>query len=135
MPSKWPVLVYRGVVANKETCRTEAELIALSQGAKEIKWLWHISEMVFPQKVPVRVWCDSSAVISIVKNPGNHKAKKHIEIRFLFTQDLVELGAKIAYCATQEMTANTLTKAIPTKQFLKVREKLGVRNLNISPST
>ncbi|EGZ06030.1 hypothetical protein PHYSODRAFT_342208 [Phytophthora sojae] len=25
--------------------------------------------------------CDSNAAISIVKNPGNHKANKHIEIR------------------------------------------------------
>ncbi|OWZ21845.1 LOW QUALITY PROTEIN: Integrase, catalytic core protein [Phytophthora megakarya] len=115
----------------------EAELIALSEGAKESEWLWHLlSKMGLPQKVPVHVWCDSNAVISIVKNAGNHKANKHIEIRFLFTRDLVELGLfKIAYCATQEMTAGILTKALPTKPFLKLREKLGVRNLNISPST
>ncbi|OWZ03840.1 RxLR effector protein, partial [Phytophthora megakarya] len=104
----------------------EAELIALSEGAKESEWLWHLlSEMGFPQKVPVQVWCDINAAISIVKNPGNHKANKHIEIRFLFTRDLVELGRlMIAYCATQEMTADILTKALPTKQFLKLREKL-----------
>ncbi|OWY94206.1 Retrotransposon Tca5 Polyprotein [Phytophthora megakarya] len=65
---------------------TEAELIALSEGAKESEWLWHLlGEMGFPQKVPVQVWCDSNAAISIVKNPGNHKANKHIEIRYLFT--------------------------------------------------
>ncbi|OWZ08761.1 Copia type Polyprotein, partial [Phytophthora megakarya] len=52
----------------------EAELIALSEGAKESEWLWHLlSEMGFPQKVPVQVWCDSNAAISIVKNPGKHK--------------------------------------------------------------
>ncbi|OWZ23364.1 hypothetical protein PHMEG_0001772, partial [Phytophthora megakarya] len=95
-----------------------------------------LSKMGLPQKVPVHVWCDSNAVISIVKNAGNHKANKHIEIRFLFTRDLVELGRlKIAYCATQEMTADILTKALLTKQFLKLREKLGVRDLNISSST
>eukprot|EP00644_Phytophthora_capsici_P007299 jgi/Phyca11/112686/e_gw1.22.89.1 len=92
--------------------------------------------MGFQQKVPVQVWCDSNAAISIVKNPGNHKANKHIEIRYLFTRDLVELGRlKIAYCATTEMTADILTKALPTKQFLKLREKLGVLDLELTPST
>ncbi|OWZ21380.1 Retroelement pol Polyprotein [Phytophthora megakarya] len=87
----------------------ETELIALSEGAKESEWLWYIlSEMGFPQNIPVQVWCDSNAAISIVKNPGNHKANKHIEI---------------------------LTKALPTKHFLHLREKLGVRDLNIFPNT
>ncbi|NJI21348.1 Ty1/Copia family ribonuclease HI [Aeromonas veronii] len=115
----------------------EAELIALSEGAKESEWLWNLmGEMGFPQKVPVQVWCNSNAAISIVKTPGNHKANKHIEIRYLFTRDLVELGRlKIAYCSTTEMTADILTKALPTKQFLKLREKLGVRELKLSPST
>ncbi|OWZ05324.1 Retroelement pol Polyprotein [Phytophthora megakarya] len=118
----------------------EAELIALSEGAKESEWLWHLlGEMGFPQ-VPVQVWCDTNAAISIVKNPGDHKASwepyKHIEIRYLITRDLVELGRlKIAYRATTEMTADILTKALPTKQFLKLREKLGVRDLELYPST
>ncbi|OWZ05093.1 polyprotein [Phytophthora megakarya] len=115
----------------------EAELIALSVGAKESEWLWHLlGEMGFSQKVPVQVWCDSNAAFCIVKNPGNHKANKHIEIRNLFTRDLVELGRlKIAYCATTEMAADILSKALPIKQFLKRREKLGVCDLEIYPST
>lgn len=36
--------------------------------------------MGFPQEKAVQVWCDSKAAISTVKNPGNHKATKHIEI-------------------------------------------------------
>ncbi|POM60385.1 Retrotransposon Tca5 Polyprotein [Phytophthora palmivora] len=115
----------------------EAELITLSEGAKESEWLRHLlSEMGFPQKLPVQVWCDSNAAISIVKNPGNHKANKHKAIRYLFTRDLVELGRlKIAYCATTYMTADILTKALPIKQFLQLREKLGVRDLELTPST
>ncbi|KAG3010793.1 hypothetical protein PC121_g14993 [Phytophthora cactorum] len=115
----------------------EAELIALSGGAKESEWLWHLlGEMGFSRKRPVQVWYGSNAAISIVKNPGNFKANKHIEIRFFFTRDLMKEGRlKIAYCSTTEMTADILTKALPTKQFLKLREKLGVRDLMLSPST
>ncbi|POM64120.1 Transposon Polyprotein Reverse transcriptase [Phytophthora palmivora] len=115
----------------------EAELTALSEGAKESVWLRHLlGEMGYPQKVTVQVWSASNAAISIVKNPGNHKANKHIEIRYLFTRDLEEFGRlKIAYCTTTEMTADILTKALATKQFLKLREKLGVRDLELNPST
>ncbi|GMF16671.1 unnamed protein product [Phytophthora fragariaefolia] len=113
----------------------EAGLIALSEGAKESEWLWYLLvEMGFPRSKPVQVWCDSNAAISIVKNPGNFKATKPIEIRYLFTRDLVELvRLKIAYCSTTETTADILTKALPTKQFLKLREKPGVRDLELSP--
>ncbi|GMF23042.1 unnamed protein product [Phytophthora fragariaefolia] len=113
----------------------EAELIALSEGAKESEWLWYLlGEMGFPRSKPVQVCCHSNASISIVKNPGNFKANKHTEIRYLFTRDVVELGRlKIAYCSTTEMTADILTKGLPTKQFLKLREKLGVRDLELSP--
>ncbi|GMF64036.1 unnamed protein product [Phytophthora fragariaefolia] len=53
----------------------EAELIAMSECAKESEWLWHLlSEMGFKQELPVQVWCDSRSAISITKNPGNHKA-------------------------------------------------------------
>ncbi|OWZ21459.1 Copia-like retrotransposable element [Phytophthora megakarya] len=43
--------------------------------------------MGFRQRKPVQVWCDSRSAISITKKPGNHKASKHIEIKYLFTRD------------------------------------------------
>jgi hypothetical protein len=48
--------------------------------------------MGFPLEKPVQVWCDSQAAISTVRNTGNHKATKHIEIRYLLTKDLEEEG-------------------------------------------
>jgi hypothetical protein len=112
----------------------EAELIALSEGSKESEWIWHLlGEMGFPQKRPVQVWCDGKAAISTVKNPGNHKSTKHVEIRYLFTRDLVEAGRlNIQYCRTSEMAADILTKALPTSQFQKLREKIGVYDLEVT---
>ncbi|GMF59850.1 unnamed protein product [Phytophthora fragariaefolia] len=110
---------------------TEAELIALSEGAKGSEWLWHLlSEMGFKQELPVQVWCDSRSAISITKNPGNHKASKHIEIKYVFTRDLVEGGRlTIEYCPTAHMAADILTKALPTKPFTILRTKIGVKDL------
>ncbi|POM74082.1 Transposon Polyprotein Reverse transcriptase [Phytophthora palmivora] len=47
---------------------------------------------VFPKTKPVQVWCDSRSAITIAKNPGNHQASTHIEIKYLYKRDLVEEG-------------------------------------------
>ncbi|POM64450.1 Retrotransposon Tca5 Polyprotein [Phytophthora palmivora] len=124
-------------MAGTTMSRAEAEHISLSEGAKESERLWDLlSEMGFLRKVQVQVWRDSNAAVSIVKNPGTHKANKPIEIRYLFTSNLVELGRfNLAYCATTAITVYTFTKALPTKQFLNLREKVGVRDLELNPST
>lgn len=88
------------------------------------------------QTNPVQVWCDSKSAISITKNPGNHKASKHIEIKYLFTRDLVEDGRLLVeYCPTASMAADILTKALPTKQFTILRDKIGVKDLLTAVNT
>ncbi|OWZ04383.1 hypothetical protein PHMEG_00023722 [Phytophthora megakarya] len=92
--------------------------------------------MGFPQEKPVQVRCDSKAAISTVKNSGNYNATKHIEIRFLFTRDLVEEGRlEIQYCSTSDMAADILTKALPTGQFIKLRELIGIKDLKTTGDT
>ena len=81
-------------------------------------------------KRPIRVWCDSKAAIAVVKNPGNHKATKHVDIRVLYSRDQFEAKLlEISYCPTSEMVADLLTKALPPKQFQYLRGKMGVRDL------
>jgi hypothetical protein len=110
----------------------EAELIALSEGIKESEWIWFLlKEIGFVLKDPVQVWCDSTSAIASVKNPGNHKASKHIEIRHLYARDILEKGRiKVDYVSTHEMLADAMTKALPVKQFEYLREKIGVRDLS-----
>jgi len=109
----------------------ESELIALSEGIKECEWIWHLlSEIGFPQKEPIQVWCDSTSAIASVSNPGNHKASKHIEVRHLYARDILEKGRiKVNYVKTEDMVADTLTKGLAVKPFVYLREKLGVRDL------
>ncbi|OWY98310.1 Retroelement pol Polyprotein, partial [Phytophthora megakarya] len=95
-----------------------------------------LREMGFPQEKPVLIWCDSKAAISTVKNPGNHKAMKYIEIRFLLTRDLVEEGnLVIQYYYTSDMAADILTKALSTGHFIKLIELIGVKDLKTTGST
>lgn len=82
------------------------------------------------------MWCDSKSAISIVKNPDNHNANKHIEIGYLFTRELCEKERlRVEYCKTDEMSADALTKALGTKQFEKLRDKIGVRDVSLTDRT
>ncbi|OWZ05621.1 Copia-like retrotransposable element [Phytophthora megakarya] len=91
---------------------------------------------MFPQENPVQVWCDSKAAISTVKYPGNQKSTKHIEIRFLFTRDPVEeWRLEIQYCSTSDMAEDILTKALPTGQFIKLRERIRIKDLKTTGDT
>ena len=110
----------------------EAELVALSEGIKESEWIYFLlREIGMELKVPVQVWCDSVTAIASVKNPGNHRATKHIEVRHLYARDIFEKGRiKLDYVSTHEMLADAMTKGLPTKPFLYLREKLGVKDLS-----
>jgi len=116
---------------NVSLSTAESELVALSEGAKESERLYHLlNELGFTLAEPVQVWCDSTAAIETVKNPGNHKSSKHIETRYLFTRDLVEKQRiRVTYCNTKEMVADLLTKALESDQFIKLRNKMGVHKL------
>lgn len=74
-------------IASLSLLTAQLELVALSERAKDSEVLLHLlSEMGFDQKAPIKVCCDSMAAISVVKNPDNHSATKHIEIPYLITR-------------------------------------------------
>ena len=63
---------------------------------------------------------------------GNRKATKHIETRYLFTRDIIEQQRiQVTYCATKDMVADLLTKALPQEQFEKLRAKMGLNSLSL----
>ena len=114
----------------------EAELVACSEACRESEWIWFLlAELGFKQTKPIQIHCDNQSVVAIAKNPGNHNGTKHIEIRHLYVRHLIDSGrAHIKYCWTEDMIADILTKAVPTRLFLKLRHMLGVRPIEGSGS-
>jgi hypothetical protein len=110
----------------------QAEMISVSEGCRESEWIrMLLNELGLNQKGPVTVFCDNMSTINTIKNPINHKATKHIEIRHLFARELQEKQhINIQYCRTDDMVADIFTKALPRKQFEKLRELLGIVDLN-----
>jgi len=110
---------------------TEAEYLALCEGAKLVAWARQLlSELGYPQPGPTVVYEDNQATIKMVNN-GNDKGRtKHIDVRFHYIREMIEQGQiKMEYKRTEDMIADILTKASEKSVFDKLRPAL----LGLSP--
>ena len=64
---------------------------------------------------PTTLFSDNQSAIALMKDRQYHARTKHIDIRFHFIRWIVENGSlRLVYCPTNEMVADTLTKALPS---------------------
>jgi hypothetical protein len=63
----------------------------------------------------------------LAKNPIFHKRSKHIDVRAHFVRELAEEGKLIIeHIASKDQVADLLTKPIPSTQFRRLRDKMGL---------
>jgi Reverse transcriptase (RNA-dependent DNA polymerase)/gag-polypeptide of LTR copia-type len=105
---------------------TEAEYMALAEGAKEATYLRsviealdrpvdHPTEVFGTQrgKLPMELFCDNQAAIKLTSNPSFHRRTKHINTRYHYIRELVaDKTLKITYVPTNVMLADMFTKSI-----------------------
>lgn len=74
------------------------------------------------------IMVDNKSAISLCKNPVLHDRSKHIDTRYHFIRDSVEeKRINVLHIRTEEQLADILTKSLARTQFLKMREKIGLR--------
>jgi hypothetical protein len=114
----------------------EAEYMAATQATKEALWLKQLlNEIGLTQSQPVLIRSDNQGCIALTKNPAYHSRTKHIDIRHHFIRDSVEVGdIELQYCATNDMVADVLTKALARDKHEQHTDTLGVRHSKCSQS-
>jgi hypothetical protein len=81
--------------------------------AKEAIWLRRLIEELFPDLLsPTTLCCDNQAALKLAINDNYHARTKHIDI---------------VYCLTNDMTADILTKALPSWKVTHHTMGLGLR--------
>ena len=76
---------------------------------------------------PVLLRGDNQGSIALAENPEFHRRTKHIEIKWHWIREVVELGKiKIKFISTKEMVADGLTKPLATKPFEDFKLMLGM---------
>ncbi|KAK8921024.1 hypothetical protein KSP39_PZI020057 [Platanthera zijinensis] len=67
------------------------------------------------------------SAIQLAKNPVLHGRSKHIETRYHFLREQVELKiVEVVYCPTGEQVADIFTEALKVETFEKLKGKLGM---------
>jgi len=107
---------------------TESEYVAITHASKEALWLRSLIGQVFgPFTEPVPLKSDNMSAISLTQDHQYHARTKHIDIRFHFIRWIIQdKKMKLSYCPTDEMIADTLTKALPSPKVKHFAVALGL---------
>lgn len=89
----------------------EAEYMALSAATQEALWLRSLLQGLGLQQRATLIYEDNQGAIELTKNFKNHSRTKHIDIRYHFVKERVQLG-KIEYCHTSQMIADLSSRTL-----------------------
>ncbi|RVW39496.1 Retrovirus-related Pol polyprotein from transposon RE1 [Vitis vinifera] len=109
----------------------EAEFRAVAQGMCEGLWLKKLlEELCITIELPIKLYCDNKAAISISHNPVQHNRTKHIEVDRHFIKEKFEKGIIcMTYIPTREQLADIFTKGLQKSSFEDFMGKLDMINI------
>jgi hypothetical protein len=96
----------------------EAEYMAAFGAIQELIWTKGVlSEIGFDYVDPMILHMDSQSAMALAKNPTHHKRSKHIDIKYHWLREYTyESGTvQLEHCATADMVADVMTKALATE--------------------
>jgi transposase InsO family protein len=116
----------------KQTCvalsSTEAEYIALSEACKEATYLQSLlASLLGEPPKPAKLYVDNQSAVKLAINPVGHRRSKHIDIRFHFVRDCVQMcKVELEYVSTVDNIADIFTKPLGRIKFEKCASNLGI---------
>jgi hypothetical protein len=113
---------------------TEAELNALSEAAKHALYLRkHQRDFNLDSSTAIQVFSDNQSALALLAHgvPQYHGRMKHYDIKAHHLHEATKDGAiDLNYCATNDMLADILTKALPTVKIEYLRGLIGLSYTN-----
>jgi Reverse transcriptase (RNA-dependent DNA polymerase) len=112
----------------------EAEYVAATHAAKEAVWLCCIiGELFSSSSTPTMLLCNNQATIKLAIDDNYRARTKHINICYHFIRQVISAGEiEISYCPTDDMTADVLTKALPTWKVVRHVAGLGLHDSTVA---
>ena len=104
---------------------TEAELVAMCEGVRNLVGVIAILQEFCPAELPVTTHVDNQGAIAVGSDQVHNSRSKHIDVRFFFTRELCDDGViDIIYINTTENPSDIFTKLLPRPAFTKGRHGL-----------
>lgn len=122
-------LLWKSYRQNRTTCSTfDSELIAASEAAKAALHFSRIlQDFGFDEQTKPILYCDNSSVVMTCNSSSGALIAKHghVERREQLVRELVQRGRiTMHHIAGADNPADLFTKALPSKDFIKLRTKL-----------
>ncbi|GAU30667.1 hypothetical protein TSUD_31390 [Trifolium subterraneum] len=127
----WSDSDYAGDLDDRKST-TEAEYVSAASCACQAIWLRNIlSYLQLKQEKCTVIFCDNNSSIKLSKNPIMHGRCKHIDVRFHFLRDLTKDDiVELMHCKSEQQLVDILTKPLKLESFCRLREGLGMVELN-----
>lgn len=108
---------------------TEAEFVALCEGAKEALWLRKLlTDMDRQPKAATKIHEDNQSCIKLINNEKISNRTKHIDVKYFFIRDLIKQGKiDLIDCSTNDMLAEIMTKPLSNVKLSKLRNNLNLK--------
>jgi hypothetical protein len=106
----------------------ESEYIAATYVSKEALWLRSLILQLFGISLSTTtLFSDNQSAIALTKEHQDHAWTKHIDVQYHFIRWIIEEGKLgLIYCPTDELVADTLTKALPSAKVKHFAMALGL---------
>ena len=124
--------------SKKQTCvsisTAEAEYVVAAACTSQIIWIQSQLRDYATNMKKIPLYCDSQSAIRIFHNPIQHSKIKHIALRYHFIKDHVEDGnIEVHFVKTSNQLADTFTKPLNEKSFVRILAGLGMLDVNSVP--
>ena len=95
---------------------------------KEALWLRSLLSKVFePITALTTLFSDNQSAIALTCDHQYHACTKHIDVHYHFIHWVIEQGSLcLIYCPTNDMVADSLTKALPSAKVKHFAAGLGL---------
>lgn len=105
---------------------TDAEILAVADGLKQIVWLRNLMREVDVEPVrEVILYQDNRSSIWMLTEPTRYRRSKHILIKVSYIKEKCAEGAvKFIYLPTDQMNADLLTKPLQGELFRQLKRKI-----------
>jgi hypothetical protein len=104
----------------------EAELMALVEVIKEVKWMKELLiELHFDVVSPIEIFVDNQSAIKMAQNDVEHDRTKHIDIKYHFIKrETEEKQIKLTWISSNLQLADVFTKALSSNLFQQHRDSI-----------
>nr|GEY18600.1 ribonuclease H-like domain, reverse transcriptase, RNA-dependent DNA polymerase [Tanacetum cinerariifolium] len=100
--------------------------------ATQASWLKRLlSKLTHTQEEKITIQVDNKSAIELMKNPVFHGRSKHIDTKYHFIRECVEIeDLQVKFISGEYQKADILTKALLKIKFLTMRQLIGLKDLS-----